>query len=565
VDVKIFGFKETLKHYQAYHAVEVLVQSFGPLHGGIIGNVPGTGKTRLIYTVTVLLRIIHLAFLDVARDKTRLENEKKHLLSSTEDHNQEDGASCPSGRTKWGIPCPCAKSSFTYRMFAGNLAKTYGITCILAPRNLLSTWIGEWEKIIDVDQMNDLAMKLFVAHGDAGKQESRYRMPVDDADVINMRTHEDQAPFLGRARNTRFIVLTTSHSFQNHLLNRFEAIKTTVTPLAPTPKRRLPRSRVDTEHLGWYLHILLLVRDEFDLEKGEGAKAVGVYNHAVNQSKPQIKWIMSGTPYEKSPGDLTYYLQSMCRYWQWANDPTIAHCVAERCMDLAERFDKILRIGKADYDEGELDWILHDFTAICNTLMIRITEDTVWFDGEKILKLPPCKHRDFNLRQFAAYQDRVESFRAETDQRIANRIAKLRQQWIQGGRNGPEPKSLKNNGITVVYELRLVINFPYLATMLANMPRLKLTDGYAREQGWYAGHQAMMQSAYGRNIDQLAESSVKLAQIRHSIGLRLKETDVFGRPVKQIFGSTFATGALIIYLVSNSLDSLRVTNNLDSI
>lgn len=197
--------------------------------------------------------------------------------------------------------------------------------------------------------------------------------------------------------------------------------------------------------------------------------------------------------------------------------------------------------------------------------MIRVTEDTVWFDGEKILKLPPCKHQDFNLHQFAAYKDRVESFRDETDQRIANRIAKLRQQWIQGGCNGPEPKSLKNNGITVVYELRLVINFPYLATMLADIPKLKLTDQYTREQGWYAGHQAMMQSVYGQNIKELAKSSVKLAQIRKNIRLRSKEKDVFGDPVKQIFGSTFATGALIIYLVSNDLDSLCVTNNLHSI
>ncbi|EFX06340.1 DNA/RNA helicase [Grosmannia clavigera kw1407] len=118
---RVVGLKLTLRPDQMWSVFRMLAASeLTGLHGTLLADGFGLGKTLQATAVAVVAALVHMAKLEVmkewAADDDRHPFCRRHLPQPNKGRPQTEGAECPSGTYRLGFACPCVKRLPTNRL-----------------------------------------------------------------------------------------------------------------------------------------------------------------------------------------------------------------------------------------------------------------------------------------------------------------------------------------------------------------------------------------------------------------------------------------------------------------
>lgn len=173
------------------------------------------------------------------------------------------------------------------------------------------------------------------------------------------------------------------------------------------------------------------MRDEFHHDKSRNQTVRLFEDIAKRQSCAPSTWLLSGTPFERGPGDITHWMNALV-VETWERDPMLSLALPEKSKEMASRVTSILnKNGKrSGQDDKFLESATSKFGSIMSRLMIRRMTESLWYN-QPIVELPPNKHLDVCLSLSAGARTtgarRCSRFVSET-------VFKLEKQWVQGRR-----------------------------------------------------------------------------------------------------------------------------------
>lgn len=393
-----------------------------------------------------------------------------------------------------------------------------GPVAIFVPPTLVGNWVEEWEKVIDPAD-SQLRMELFVGHGMSGLGDRK----LGPRHWKLFQWENGQA----REGQERFVVVTTSQSYDNHVK---AILQTDITPPKAKRARKEPQ-KVFQLRVAWGRAI----RDEFHLEKNMAAATPTLFRSLKGDP---YRWMMSGTPFETSPADLAGYLASL-ESPQWQNDPKLVNCTAAKVMELGRRFASLIKSG----DTGSFPAIAKEFReGVLEQIMIRRLTTDKWFN-HPIVNLPPMDEKDLYCESNKRYSHRLHDMEREVRNQVIRELERKRQEWIQKGKQGNEPRVNSRMYFTYASRLRLVASFPALSELLES-GEVDLTGKQLVHKGWVYSET----SPYHKHLDELIRSSGKISLIEEILDEQC--LDYMGRPAKLLIMSSFPVACFILYLVS---------------
>jgi hypothetical protein len=582
---------ERLPHpHQVVLAIEALI-SF-PLQSGLfIADVMGTGKTTSVIVIFVLLRQIAMMYADF--EAARADGDTSQHLMEGMAQNPGSPVDCPStvkGTSRayrYHLTCPCVPGSFLDKY---QIRPRLGVFLSVVPQSIITVWMKEWSQSLCPVTADRLGLKLVVAHSAANQSKYEYAL-LSKKDKQDMRANVDTVEepsemngyqgrynITGKLQNTRFLVVSTSQSVKRRFTDNFDY------KYAKTlyhGKRRVPRTTHYYQCTG--VQFGVIVCDE----SHKGYKSTSpminfLQTQVVKQSAPCLL-PMSATPFEFGPYDIAEYIRIMERSHQSRggfSTERLRHCTFKEIERLHKDFESVRDSRKMAESERatKLDNVVKQMTHICNTVMIRRTQETDFF-GEKIVQIPPNLFIEVPVKMpvdQSLYAE-LKQYEAETNQEFNKQWRKVVIEARRLGRR--EPKSY-GSGAAIFHRWRQMVSIPYLCTMsnaakkkamielherqtaaprttesgqeeeysLKSMPSyLDLTQRQALDRGWYRDPKS---SPFSPMIGDLTSSSAKLQWLKQT-WLRLKDDkDIEGFPAQWIVSSCFATPTIIIYLVS---------------
>lgn len=576
--------------HQLVLACEALI-SLKQQSGLIIADVTGTGKTTSVILIFVLLRQIALMYDEVekARSSSRERESDLHLKEGIV-QNPESPIGCPSKARRRGyanqfhLSCPCVPGSFLDKY---GIRPQHGTFLSLVPQNILTVWMREWSDCLCPTEAGRIGLRLVVAHNVGDNTEYDFaRLTTQGKKDIHAGVHMINAPskenngrgrykISGRLPNTRFMIVSTSHSISKFWEANF---------VKKLDHIYVPRGRIRpvAVPVGQFtdLAFSIIARDELHKEFRSTSKTIQVLDsHVVKQSNPCFL-PMSATPFEFGPNDIAEYVRVMARSHEpkgGFGTPRLRGCTHKNMIELHQVFESLKTDRKMSEDDRakNLDDVLEQMTVICNTLMIRRTQDTDFF-GERIVQIPPNRMKDIPLpgTDDLALSDELSLYEAKTNEEVLKAYQRRVKEARKYGR--PMPKPL-NSGAAKFHKLRQMVSFPHLVKMFniaklealaelegpqfdalklgqatetdllkSTKAYLSLTQEQVEAMGWYKNPRS---SPFFPAIEELASSSTKLGWIK-MFWLKIKDdTDVEGFPSQVILTSYFAVNCVILYLV----------------
>lgn len=342
--VNLKYFQRPLHIYQAYAIYYMLVKEDGPENGGFLADEQGLGKTTTALGLCIIDRILRIA----------REGFNAALASKDKSHNRnrERGIECPT--KPWAICCPCQDGP-TALLFPKN-----GPTLVIVPRQLMKVWKEEFNALMLVKEGDKFIgkpaydMRLIIRHGTDGDE-------ITDGEFIALLNASES--------RSNLIVVTTSRSFQRHV----EDVQ---------GKKR-------SNGVG-------LFETNFTWKKNQGTKNIQPITNQRN-SKTSM-WALSGTPFEKSPNDLSGYIGALRKGSEraWKNNELLRECQQPEFAKIGKDYEKLIEIAEqgAETDGAALNSVLKRFGQVLKVLMIRRTMATKvrlhfsWTLGVKIREWP---------------------------------------------------------------------------------------------------------------------------------------------------------------------------------
>ncbi|KAI3320265.1 hypothetical protein HD806DRAFT_547453 [Xylariaceae sp. AK1471] len=218
--IKVQGINVEIQPYQALAIWKALGQVVNTgIPSFMIADDVGFGKTGVALCVTVIFHIIHRSYKEAQSEwKTLSPRNPKHLPKE----NQQLDDICPTQKGR--VQCPCKHDSFT-RHIVGRLPDFP--TLIVAPPQLIPSWLGESRKWIDTKRRSPASdMKVLIAHSSFEREpeflNSREaqlirakleRIPTDDDDDVRYRLRPQES---GGSQN---IILISSANAGQFLKN----------------------------------------------------------------------------------------------------------------------------------------------------------------------------------------------------------------------------------------------------------------------------------------------------------------------------------------------------------
>jgi hypothetical protein len=162
--IKVQGINLEIQPHQALAIWRALSQvAFSGIPSFMIADDVGFGKTGVSLCVTVIFHLIHEVYKEVQAEwKTPPKRRPKHLAQDEDN----DDAICPTQGKR--VQCPCSKKSLA-RGLVNELPDFP--TLIVAPPQLIPSWLGESRKWIDKGKGSPASkMDVLVSHSSFSKQ-----------------------------------------------------------------------------------------------------------------------------------------------------------------------------------------------------------------------------------------------------------------------------------------------------------------------------------------------------------------------------------------------------------
>jgi hypothetical protein len=504
----------------------------------------GLGKTTEIIGFLVLMRLVRLSWQDVELAR-RTKSESLHLPASSSLHQQLATAQCPSAGAnklnKYGLECPCVETSFLAKH---KIHGRCGVSLILVPQHLMGVWKSEWIQILGYPSSQPLLELVVLHHSGSAK-------PFELTDkkrkgMLSEMSRDGPSPVYGVAReeNNRYVILTTSHSFLSPTLSETFTVYVEFRPepmLHPRTKRM---------HVFHPLVINYLIRDEFHSERTEGSATIKCFADPCIVNSNPVRWIYSGTPYEKSPNDLYWYIKYM-EGPSWRHDDVLSKCTAAKLSSIGNAFEALPISSTQGFSIDKVKLLVSQFTDFVNELFIARDYTTMWFNEKVCCEIPPNVHFEVSLEQLPEWKSYVKAYENNERERFNEEDSKRTQAWIDKGRKGKKPEPLKY-GASRTHQLRHIVSVPALGQLRRDWGGpgvLRLSQADFDAYGWWAN---VEKSPYFLQIERLYESSAKLQALRRFLVKTGEDQDVNGRPVRHILSSYFVECTVIIYAVSTS-------------
>ncbi|PGH11134.1 hypothetical protein GX50_09031, partial [[Emmonsia] crescens] len=221
----------------------------------------------------------------------------------------------------------------------------------------------------------------------------------------------------------------------------------------------------------WQLGVI--ARDEYHLEKSHGSKTtlsfrdIRQLNHDWKPKnitdlppKPCV-WIMSGTPYDRGPIDIAYWMRIL-EEASWNSHSNLTHARRDSFWDLSTSTSRVISRCKEDLtpeDASTLQVLATKFGAIIKAIMIQRSSSYSWF-GRDIVNLPIHHHCDIGITLGEWETKAVEKHESNALEETQRRFRANLQKWELGNKNDPKPKLEPKKFFELSHLIRLAAIFP---------------------------------------------------------------------------------------------------------
>jgi hypothetical protein len=477
--------------------------------GGFIADEQGLGKTTISLFVASLLGFIEFMVDDF------VENANLHLTARTQTHESK----CTRA-IQCGIPFQClCEANFPHwlrKLLQANFTPR-GFQVFVVPPIVITNWKIEFWKMFDSNFIekypHSAHFKLYIAHGIAKGTEKLA------GKELKFKLLQDESTKRVRQGQCCLLVLTTPLSFPTQLLEFF------------THKVKVQQSarKFTMQTVRDPFQISALYVDECHLRKNEkGAFFTDVVNARKDFLSKAVLFPMSGTAWEKGPGDLTGYVNFWTEAWSAAlNTATIAHpdnplswkvvtdaptnwsksknyrtllhvmldcldtpllqeirntihtCNSNAVAKLHRQIDQLCKDLQSAHRAGDrvklslvhrrLEERGLQFATLISSMMIRRTGHTTFFDNKPLVKLPPLEAKDVPVEPTdPATIQLLKDIKTNLVQDLANEYSTKLAYWkSNGARPNQKPAEPNQRAVRMLNVHRPLVSFPALRAMLA--------------------------------------------------------------------------------------------------
>ena len=281
---------------------------------------------------------------------------------------------------------------------------------------------------------------------------------------------EDQAPkCFPRLTNSQVICVTTSQSFETHILNPFTLKNTYTWQEEGKPKKGkngetyITRPKTRSRDISYIALVVASVwRDEAHLERLATSSSITVlrgsffnlpHNNGVHFN------IMSGTLLTAGPTDIAHYISCLARE-SWKRHPVLRHRRKDEAIALGSEWDKLVKGGDVKAKDSQA--IIDRFKPLIEALVLRFTPDSNFLGTGPVVVLPPNFYTEIECTHSEEWMARLEQDKQEEDYRYAKRERARRRDYIAKYGSDRNYVPLLHEGVTFHYRSRLYASFPYL-------------------------------------------------------------------------------------------------------
>jgi hypothetical protein len=512
--VKCPGLKRHARPYQAYIVWFMFRMKTENIHGGILAEGIGMGKTFETMLYCWVQTAVVAAGQDVERSRNTLaspEVRERHLLPSTKEKPQAADAKCPSQK-RWGVQCPCVERSLSFEIYG---VINVGPALIAVPPKLIPQWRQEFEQTFDSQLALSPAhkMQLFIEHHEHLKFSFASKSREDN--INQTQLYPD-----GCKHNcTRFIVLTASNKTISSRVHNSTIYKSRI------PKRSF-----------WSV----MFWDEFH----ETRNPTSVHCLFFSQQmllRPDCRTYpsiigLSGTPIVRSVKDITCIVKCL-EDDDWSEEDHEMYRSSTKSIDLlAKRYNDLLKEGEAARESarnsgkrlsksqtGEEKEKRRVYSSDLNQALLQIMvvrrSTDLWF-GQSIVDLPKLKSKYVMVDTAEEYLPYIQKLAVEAKEKADAVWTRRLKDWKDAGSKAPQP--IRNDTTLqkepVFLQVRFCASFPALAKLLQSVKsgeEFSLLAKYIYDKEIYTTDvQTLIDSTwYGKHFSKLIEGSQKLKEL----------------------------------------------------
>ncbi|KAG9236516.1 hypothetical protein BJ875DRAFT_222131 [Amylocarpus encephaloides] len=518
--VRVAGLKSRLYPYQAFGTWWQMKKS-RETGGGYVCDEMGLGKTLSFLAYVVVERQLAYLWNDV--QASRKNKDGRHHI----DEN-EAAAPCPTegNREDW-ISCPCSTSNP-----ASQMIPKPGVRIAIVPPPLVTTWMVEWKKHIDIAD-NKLLMKLAVAcpavfplGGAPDVIDQRNAATKDKLRANKVHTDQrkkcdiDEAVF----GQERILLVTTALQYKSSM--ETYAYETSV---EDTDSKKVSYKKV--KNAGIVFGIAMI--DEVHEVKHDRAKNKGGILSDLPITNQPFLWGYTGTPFVFTPRGVEQILWALenrsphtsiqgtkLSSSAWALDPVLKPYTYSKLNYICTEFDTWYKNEIAGHDLiEELGKVLSPFLEM---FMLRRTAESSWF-GRSLIKLKVHTHMDVALRLPMTFANELNELTTTVINPIVEATIKQRLADFEAKKDSlPSSESYMalrpslihlpfSTGYVKAQKLRIFASFPYLVKF-ALLPRGNPDHlEFDREEMRVKGVNSQVhRTVYATHLKQIVESSPKM-------------------------------------------------------
>ncbi|KAH6664539.1 P-loop containing nucleoside triphosphate hydrolase protein [Halenospora varia] len=523
--VRIAGVKTMLYQYQVFGVWWQLAQSRTSIGGGFLADEMGLGKTLSFLAYIVVERQLSWLWDDIARSEKRMDG--RHI---PREHANTPGLICPTEdeRPHW-ICCPCSRDNPSSHYGAQR-----GVRLAVVPQHLVETWMGEWNKHVDVEE-NSLQMRIIVAH------EQTFDKDMSGGyDLRDIRQGANQKYLKAVMPDPRKGPHYAAQSYNGWVKPKF---------------RGIPMEGVERRGIVFGIAVVDECHDDVLGDKGRNA----ILKDLPSLPRPHI-WGLTGTPISHSPRTLEGVLSALAKHAPyramdenpdtsksaWESDEQLRNYTPTKLNNVCTIVEESLRLKREL--KGTLQVVDDMLPGFLQTFMIRRTAESTWFN-HPLIKLQPHYHTDVFLQHNST--PNINSgfdIRAKyTQDLIATKLAEINKKRADKGDPPLEALSLRAQA-RLAWHIRILTTLPLLAgnfnqPLGMNFPHLSfLLDETMSLQ------KDGTRSYYSKRLKQICESSPKLCWLHGFIRRLIKTRDCEGRETNLVIVTNFSPVALVVKL-----------------
>lgn len=446
------GLKKEPYCYQLYGAFKAMKLRNSASKGAILAEEMGLGKTLETIIVLWIQRLKNLNAVAISRYRDTGQG-PEHLPKDNEDPDVK----CPS-QAHLPILCGCVKNSPT-----ATFEVQYGINLILVPGKLVKNWVNEWREAWDPVYWKVLKFTLWVGHREPSLREYVPSYKQVEHYWVNSKT---EVPTVDAQC---LVFITTPDSFDNHVMKKFTEIERKEVEV-PNRKRL---QVVKHEHNRLFVGFIAV--DEYHERKGAGTGLIKLLL-GVKEVNPKAHILaLSGTPWNRTPGDLTGILTTMAKGSEmvWQADPRLRFGMKDGMKRIVSAFESSTRGAGTVTITDELKARIDELANLQEATTIGRRSESLWF-GVPIVQLPK-KHvykpnLDFPKQLLGGLKARESTLRTTVNQSSNAKTSTGQKNMLY---------------FTKAWQLRAIATIPGLVDLLAKRDELNVTwKQFHHEKKW---------------------------------------------------------------------------------